>query len=86
MITCGQIRAARSLLRITSNELAELAKVGVATIRRMELGEGVPPGNSRTLDQVRRALEDLGVEFIGSPEAGPGVRLWRKLKDQVKDA
>jgi hypothetical protein len=85
MITCGQIRAARSLLRITSNELAELAKVGIATIRRMELGEGVPLGNSRTLDQVRRTLEGLGVEFIGSPEAGPGVRLWRKRDDQISD-
>jgi hypothetical protein len=85
MITCGQIRAARSLLRITSNELAELAKVGIATIRRMELGEGVPPGNSRTLDQVRRTLEGLGVEFIGSPDAGPGVRLWRKRDDRIID-
>jgi transcriptional regulator with XRE-family HTH domain len=86
MITSGQIRAARSLLRITSNELAEVAEVGIATIRRLELGEGVPPGNSRTLDQVRRALEGLGVEFIGSPEAGPGVRLWRKDEDPIKNA
>ena len=78
MITSGQIRAARNLLRVTSNELAELAGVGIATIRRMELGEGVPPGNSRTLDQVRRALESRGIEFIGTPESGPGVRLWRK--------
>jgi transcriptional regulator with XRE-family HTH domain len=80
MITSGQIRAARNLLRITSKELAEVAGVGIATIRRMELGDGVPAGNSRTLDQVRRSLEALGIEFIGTPEQGPGVRLWRKTE------
>jgi transcriptional regulator with XRE-family HTH domain len=78
MITSGQIRAARSLLHITSNELATRAGLGLATIRRIELGDGVPPGNSRTLDQIRRTLEAMGIEFLGSPEAGPGVRLWQK--------
>lgn len=78
MITSGQIRAARSLLHITSNELAARAGLGLATIRRIELGDGVPPGNSRTLDQIRRTLEAMGIEFLGSPEAGPGVRLWQK--------
>jgi transcriptional regulator with XRE-family HTH domain len=80
MITSGQIRAARSLLHITSNELAAKAQIGIATVRRLELGEGVPPGNSRTLDQVRKTLEALGIEFIGTPESGPGVRLWRNAK------
>ena len=83
MITSGQIRAARGLLHITSNELAERTGLGIATIRRVESGEGVPPGNSRTLDQIRKALESRGIEFIGTPESGPGVRLWRQAPDPM---
>jgi hypothetical protein len=28
--------------------------------------------------ELRRAFEAAGVEFIGTPEDGPGVRLWKK--------
>ncbi len=75
MITSEQIRAARQLIRITANELAALSNVGVATIRRFELMNGVPSGNARLLKAIQRALEDAGVEFIGSPDDRPGVRL-----------
>lgn len=75
MITSAQIRAARALLRWTAEQLAEKAGIGIATIRRLELMQGVPAGNVRTLEALKKALEDGGVEFIGSPEHGPGVRL-----------
>lgn len=75
MISTGQVRAARALLRWTAEDLANAAEVGVATIRRMEVLEGVPAGNVKTLVAIQRALEDAGIEFIGSPEDGPGVRL-----------
>lgn len=55
--------------------LAERSRVGVATIRRMELAKLVPSSNARTLDIVRKTLEMHGVEFIGAPEDRPGVRL-----------
>ena len=55
--------------------LAERSGVGVATIRRMELADLVPSSNAQTLDLVRKTLEDHGVEFVGSPEDRPGVRL-----------
>jgi hypothetical protein len=38
----------------------------------------VPSGTVRTLDSVQKALENAGIEFIGTPEEGAGVR-W-KLK------
>jgi hypothetical protein len=41
----------------------------------MEVMEGVPSGNIKTLSALKKALEDAGVEFIGSPEDSPGVRL-----------
>ena len=75
MIISEQIRAARQLVKITAGELAELSGVGVATIRRFELMSGVPSGNARSIEAIQKALEAAGVEFLGSPEDGPGVRL-----------
>lgn len=74
MITSGQIRAARALLRWNAEQLAERAGIGIATIRRIELMEGVPTGNIRTLESLKKALEEGGVEFIGSAVDKPGVR------------
>ena len=75
MISTEQIRAARALLRWTAQNLADVSGVGVATIRRIELMDGVPSGQVRTIEALRGALEDAGVEFIGSPSDRPGVRL-----------
>jgi hypothetical protein len=75
MITSCQIRAARALINRSARELAEDSGVGVATIRRMELAEGVPSSNAQNLDLIQKTLEGLGVEFIGAPEDRPGVRL-----------
>jgi transcriptional regulator with XRE-family HTH domain len=75
VIISEQIRAARQLLRITADELANLSGVGVATIRRYELMTGVPSGNARSVEAIQQALEARGVEFIGTPEDRPGVRL-----------
>ena len=76
MITSGQIKAARALLGLTATKLAELSKVGFTTIIRLESFDGVPAGNVKTLDAVQSALEKAGIEFIGTPESGAGVR-WR---------
>ena len=75
MITSEQIRAARQLLKITATELANKSGVGIATIRRFELMAGVPSGNARSIEAIQKALEQAGVEFIGTPDQQPGVRL-----------
>ena len=75
MITSEQIRAARQLLKITATELADKSGVGIATIRRFELMAGVPSGNARSIEAIQKALEQGGVQFIGTPEHQPGVRL-----------
>ena len=75
MITSGQIRAGRALLRWSSADLARHSGVGTATIQRMEVMDGVPSGQVRTIEALRGALEDAGVEFVGSPNDRPGVRL-----------
>ena len=75
VITSEQLRAARQLIRLTAVDLAKISGVGVATIRRFELMTGVPSGNARTVEALQKALEKAGIEFIGSPDDRPGVRL-----------
>lgn len=75
MITGAQIRCARVGLRWSVSMLASKAKVGVATIKRFEQTDGVPPSRSSTLMEVRRALEAAGIEFIGAPDDAPGIRM-----------
>lgn len=71
MITSAQIRAARALLRWSADDLAKQSKLGVATIRRAESGDGQPSITDANCDGLRRALEAAGVEFI----PGDGVRM-----------
>ena len=49
--------------------------MGNATIKRLEVMDGVPSGQVRTLMAIKQTLEDAGVEFIGAPDDRPGVRL-----------
>jgi hypothetical protein len=41
----------------------------------LEAADGVPSGRSTTLLGVQTALEAAGIEFIGSPMDGPGIRI-----------
>lgn len=76
MITSGQIKAARALVGLTVAELAKEAGIGFTTLVRLEASDGVPSGTVRTLDAVQKALEAAGIEFIGTPENGAGIR-WK---------
>ena len=78
MISSAQIRAARALLRWSAGDLSHASGVGTATLQRMEVMEGVPSGQVRTLLAIKEALESAGVEFVGSPTNNPGVRLKTK--------
>ena len=76
MITSGQIRAARSLIRWTGKELSVASGIAFSTLMRLETGEGVPAAQAKTLDAIQKAFNQAGIEFIGTPEAGAGVR-WK---------
>lgn len=76
MITSRQIKAARALLGLTAAKLAEISNIGFTTIIRLESFDGVPAGNVKTLEAVQSALEKAGIEFIGTPDSGAGVR-WK---------
>jgi hypothetical protein len=74
-ISSAQLRAARALLRWSALDLANASKVGVATIRRVEVVDGEIPVTLPNEAALRRALEEAGVEFIDENGGGPGVRL-----------
>jgi transcriptional regulator with XRE-family HTH domain len=71
MITASQCRAARGLLDWTQQELADAARIGVATVRLFE-SEATETRHA-TLAVLRRAFELAGVEFANGDQ--PGVRL-----------
>jgi DNA-binding Xre family transcriptional regulator len=75
LITTAQIRAGRALLRWSSNDLSNYSGIGISTIKRLETMEGVPSVNLSTLIAIQNAFESNGVEFIGTPDHQPGVRL-----------
>lgn len=81
-ISSAQLRAARALLRWSAQELAEASKVGVATIRRVEVMEGEIPVTSANEAALRNALEAAGIEFIDENGGGPGVRLRKSPKQK----
>lgn len=76
MITSAQIRAARGMVDWSRKKLAEQSGVSFASMMRLESFEGVPSSNFKTLEAIKSAFEKAGIEFIGTPDSGAGVR-WR---------
>ena len=79
MITSAQIRAARGMLDWSRKDLAEHSGVSFASMMRLESFDGIPASNFKTLEAVKLSFEKAGIEFIGSPEDGAGVR-WKSKK------
>ena len=70
-----QCKMARVALGLGIRDLAKLAKVAQGTVSRLEAGEEL---KERTVDAIRSALENEGMEFIAENGGGAGVRM-RKL-------
>jgi transcriptional regulator with XRE-family HTH domain len=79
MITAAQLRAARALLGMDQRKLAELSRLSVPTIQRMEASEATIRGNVDSLMKLVQALDVAGIELIAdgatSQPGGRGVRL-----------
>ena len=78
MVTSEQIKMARAALGWSIGTLAKRSEVGVRTINRIESQDGLPKATTANLKIIRLTLEQAGVEFIGSADEGPGVRLWKQ--------
>ena len=67
-----QCKMARAATGLGVRELAALAGVAQATVSRLERGEDL---RTVTVEAIRTALENAGVEFISENGGGAGVRL-----------
>lgn len=70
-VSGAQVKAARDLLRITQQELAEASGAAERTLQRFEADEAIP--NAVNLDKILKELERRGIEFTNG--TGQGVRL-----------
>lgn len=73
MITGSQCRAARALVEISRATLAKRAGIDLVSIERFENISGSLV--KREVQDVKRALEELGAVFIPENGAGYGVQL-----------
>ena len=81
-LTSAQIRAARSLIKWTAEDLARASRVSLRTIRRAELADQATSMTTANELAVRSALESAGVEFIDENGGGPGVRLRKRPRSE----
>ncbi len=59
----------------SAEHLAIQSGVARRTIVSIEQEDGVPSANASTLTKIQAALEAAGIEFIGTPDDGPGIRM-----------
>lgn len=48
-------------------------------MQRLESADGVPGAQFKTLEAIKDAFENAGIEFIGTVDDGAGVR-WKTKK------
>lgn len=75
MLTAEQIRAGRAAIGWSAEQLAKAAGIVRRTIVTIEGSTGIPPSSALTLHKIQTALEAAGIEFIGAPDDGPGIRI-----------
>lgn len=72
LITAAQARAARGWLNISQQQLADRSLVSRRAIAQFESGASLP--FDRTLRDLQRAFEELGVEFVFEEQRAVGIR------------
>ena len=74
-VTAIQIRAARGALNWSISDLSEKSGVPTATLVRYEAADGTPKSRKGHIVTIVKVLESAGIEFIGTPEDRPGIRM-----------
>ena len=67
---------ARAALGCSVSRLSDETSVSTSTINRIERENGLSVVTPANLKLIITTLEAAGVEFVGGPGDGPGVRLW----------
>jgi hypothetical protein len=55
--------------------VAAAADIGTATLKRYETADTVPNSKKNNLLKLKLFFEQAGIEFIGTPDDGPGIRI-----------
>lgn len=76
-ITAEQIKAARAALGWSLSQLADATGIGLATLKRYEAVTGIPKSRKGHLQLLQSHFEAAGIEFIGTPDDRPGIRIGR---------
>ena len=63
ILSPASCRDARELLRLSQEELANLASISVTALRQFELGDG--GSNEYAARQIQQAIEREGIHFVG---------------------
>lgn len=79
-LTGAQLRAARSLLAISADVLAQASKVSLRTIRRAEQEHGEVAMTDANSARLIEALEGFGIVFNFDGSSGVSLRLKPKPK------
>lgn len=83
LVTAAQLRAARALLDWSQEQLANVAGVGLSTVRDFEKERR--GGETAALRTLREALQAAGVVFLsGTGDLGPGVQLRATLPNVLR--
>ncbi len=79
LLTSGQIRAARAILRLPVEQLAKSADIPVEVLAAIEAADGQIGDNLHgPAGRLRKALEDAGIVLLDQDaDGGPGLRLRR---------
>jgi predicted transcriptional regulator len=78
MITGDQLKAARSVSGLSVQQLSDVTGLATMTIKRYEMSTGVPKSRKGHLELLKSFFEARGIEFVGAPDEGPGIRIWRR--------
>ena len=83
MLTTSQLRAARALLGMTIEDLADSSGIAADVIQSNETATGT--GDPEIADRLQRVFESHKVVFTAAGEqgaSGPGVRLHQAQDDE----
>ncbi len=79
-VTGAQLRAARALIGMRAEDLAQESRVSLRTIRRAEQEDGSVSMTDVNTRAVLTVLEQRGIQLIQTEEGGFGVLLNKKVR------
>jgi len=70
------------MLGWSAKMLADQTGLSLRTIQNLESSKGYETGRKSSILAVKAALESAGIEFIGTPDDRPGIRISTPAKQK----